>query len=177
MQFLAPLWLIGLIPWAGLAIWLLRGSGDTTHVPFVRLWPSGATAKSSRAFRIPPLAVASMLAAILLWILAAAGPAWGVQSGRSITLIVDRGLTMSATNPSGDRRFVEAAQMLASAIPENCQLDLMAVPSAHPTSGTWQTQVNNLHSTAAIDPQAVRRAVRSAQGPVVLLSEQDLGFQ
>jgi hypothetical protein len=76
-MFLAsPIWLILLAPWAGLLIWLLRGRFETRGVPFLELWGREAAQnrKPDRAWRMPPMAVVALLAAMLLGILAAAGP-------------------------------------------------------------------------------------------------------
>lgn len=76
-MFLAsPIWLVLLAPWAGLAVWLLRGRLPSRMVPFLKLWDAQAVqnTKPERAWRTPPLAVMAALAAMLLAIFAAAGP-------------------------------------------------------------------------------------------------------
>jgi hypothetical protein len=158
MFFVAPIWLIGLIPWLGITLWMLRGRAESADVPFVRLWPSAFPRQHQRAVRLPPLAVVAVLAALLLCILAAARPAIGSDASSRLAVIVDRGLTMSATSSTGETRFAEASDMLKSAVPSAAHIEWISPPP---------------NSTPAI----LRRAVQASDAPVVvLLSDQDLGL-
>src|SRR5690606_22156628 len=104
MSLLAPIYLLLLVPWAGLVVWLLRRRGRDVAVPFVRLWqqPDASDAVAHRR-RLPPPHLLLVLAALLIAILAAARPAVRdpVASGPPITLIIDTGLTMSAASDKG----------------------------------------------------------------------------
>jgi len=72
----SPIWLVLLAPWGGLTLWLLWGQLDRRGVPFVKLWREEMAhhRKPSRAWNKPPLALMALLAAMLLAIVAAAGP-------------------------------------------------------------------------------------------------------
>src|SRR5215204_6566882 len=77
MTFLSPLWLLALIPWAGVALWLLVGRNPRVAVPFIELWNDSDAPKRrvSRALRHPPAAMVCSLIAMLLALVAAAKPA------------------------------------------------------------------------------------------------------
>src|SRR5438552_4125190 len=111
MSFSGPLWLIGLLPWAGVALYLLRGRRRKEPVPFLDLWLGPVLGPNpKRRIAAPPLAVALALLATLLALLAAAGPQ--VNSGPAaprVTIVLDRGATLSARGKSAPR-FVETAQ-------------------------------------------------------------------
>src|SRR5215207_6429373 len=85
MTFLSPLWLLALIPWAGVALWLLVGRNPRVAVPFIELWNDSDAPKrrASRALRRPPAAMVCALLAMLLALVAAAKPA--LVRGRSVT--------------------------------------------------------------------------------------------
>jgi hypothetical protein len=76
MFLVSPIWLVLLAPWAGLVIWLLRGRFETRGVPFLELWGReiAQTRRPDRSWKIPPPAVAALLAGMLLAIVAATGP-------------------------------------------------------------------------------------------------------
>src|SRR3954453_20890218 len=106
MLLWAPWWLLALLPWAGLTLYLLRGQSPRVGVPFVELWQDADLPRPRRArsLRLPPFAITMVLLALLLAILAAARPAVGVSSvGPPITIIIDRGVTMSAATVAGGR--------------------------------------------------------------------------
>src|SRR5690348_6648117 len=110
MTFASPLWLIGLLPWMGVALYLLWGRRKRWDVPFLELWRGPAAVEHARwKVSAPPIALAMALLAMLSAILGASGPAarWHVGSNSPpITVIVDRGLTMSARG-AGDLRVRE----------------------------------------------------------------------
>src|SRR5438552_3326054 len=112
MAFLTPLWLLGLLPWAGVAAYLLWGRRPRQDVPFLELWrmpPDMPAVRRKPA--VPPVAVALALAGWLPAFVAAGPPAGRGPGGGGrgpVTVIVDRGVTMSARG--ADRpRFREAA--------------------------------------------------------------------
>jgi hypothetical protein len=72
----SPNWLILLAPWAGLVVWLLRGRFETRGVPFLELWgrETAQNQRPERAWRKPPVWMIALLGAMLLGIVAAAGP-------------------------------------------------------------------------------------------------------
>ncbi|MBV8780897.1 MAG: hypothetical protein JO353_05810 [Phycisphaerae bacterium] len=75
MQFAAPLWLLGLLPWAVLTIWMLRRQRSTTAVSFLHFWPTNAiSAVKNARFGRPPISIVFLLASIALAIIAAARP-------------------------------------------------------------------------------------------------------
>ena len=98
MTFASPLALALLVPWAILTLWLLWARHRATSVPVIVLWRGAVKLpRASRQFSPPPLSLVAILSAILLAILAAAAPA--IPRGKSpppVTLILDRGITMSA---------------------------------------------------------------------------------
>jgi hypothetical protein len=173
MSFLSPIWLVGLIPWTGLVLWMLRDRATVAAVPFTRLWPENAGASARRARRLPSVSVAAVLAAALLGILAAANPrcGFGGRSSNRFVVIVDRGLTMSAVNSRGQRRFVEAADSAAGAIGD-AEITWQAVPESDANSP------RDFQPTAVVDAEAIRfaaqQALRSSQGMVIVLSDQVL---
>jgi len=105
MLFLSPLWLLALIPFAGLVVWSLVRRGATVDVPFVQLWRGEATSIQRRGARRPPLTVLLTLVAILLALLAAAAPALRGADRAGVTVIIDRGAAMSL-----DLRYRAAAE-------------------------------------------------------------------
>src|SRR5260221_14049205 len=107
MPLTTPLWLLGLLPWAALTLWLLWGGRRREWVPFLPLWHGSAAKKRhQRSLQPPPIALAALILAMVLGILAAAGPALPSSGGPGARLIVlpDRGPTMSAVPPRGRPR-------------------------------------------------------------------------
>src|SRR3954464_10412511 len=107
MLFTSPIWLFGLLPWSAAAILLFLGRRPKWNVPFLELWriemPKDA---ARRRLAIPPAGVVLGLIATLLAILAAAGPGMRGAAGSAETVvIVDTGISMSATGNSGSQRF------------------------------------------------------------------------
>ncbi|HZN67413.1 MAG TPA: BatA domain-containing protein, partial [Tepidisphaeraceae bacterium] len=98
MTFLSPLWLIGMFPWAAVTLYLLWGRRRQEGVPFLDLWMGPVKGpRPRRRVATPPLALALAILAMLLAVLGAAGPALTAgRGGFTVTLIVDRGSTMSA---------------------------------------------------------------------------------
>src|SRR5688572_18252296 len=103
MALLSPIWLLGLIPWAVVTVWLLRGRRKKVDVPFLELWRGEMRGpRAKRSWERPPLALAAALLALLLTLLAASRPRVRVPGkGPTIAVVVDRGVTMSATAAGG----------------------------------------------------------------------------
>src|ERR1700684_2347743 len=102
MVFASPLWLFALLPWAGATLWLLWGRRRRTFVPFLEFWRGPALQKpAKRALQPPPVFLALAIVATGLALLAAARPRLQSEhagASTSVTIIVDRGITMSATS-------------------------------------------------------------------------------
>src|SRR4051794_30118174 len=115
MTFDGPLWLIGLVPWVGLALYLLLGRRRQEAVPFLDLWVGPVAGTKARPRLVPPpAAVVLALLAVVLALFGAARPwvALGGGRGGRVTVVVDRGATMSARGRAAPR-YVEAAEALA----------------------------------------------------------------
>lgn len=108
MTFLAPLWLLSLLPWLAVTVWLLRKRRRPTAIPFIDLWQRGPEAppKPARNYAPPPVPLALAMLAMLLALLAAAEPGIRGRAGRPVTIVVDRGASMSAGGP----RFLDASK-------------------------------------------------------------------
>ena len=77
-MFSTPIWLLGLIPWAALAVWLLLRRHDVTVVPFLPLWLDTISRLGRRlSVGRPPTALICILLAIFMSVLGAAGPRIG----------------------------------------------------------------------------------------------------
>lgn len=186
MSFAAPLWLIVLVPWGAVALWVLWGQRERIGVPFLPLWQSEAPPPSRRRkMAPPPIAVLAGLGASLLAIVAAARPqVFSGQTGH-VTIIADRGLTMSIQGKDGKSRLLECAELLSSKFNDagSFEFDLAAVPDARNGTGAgdWLGRVQALPPTAVVDPPAITRSVRAAlrdsSGPVVVLSDQAIGLE
>src|SRR5687768_14153205 len=98
MTFAGPLWLLGLLPWSAVALYLLWGRRRREPVPFLDLWLGPAAGPQVRRRLVaPPVAVALALLAMLLALVGAARPR--LNSGSTdvaLTILVDRGASMSA---------------------------------------------------------------------------------
>src|SRR3954469_3755183 len=97
MILASPLWLLALIPWSGVALWMLIGRNPRVAVPFIELWNDSDAPKrrASRAIQRPPVAMACALLAMLLALVAAARPAI-VRGRQPLRVLVDRGVTMGS---------------------------------------------------------------------------------
>ena len=177
MNFLATTWLFALIPWGILVIWVLTGRRQRERVPFLKLWnaPEEVQRPTKKAIEPPPLGVALLLSAILAGILAAAGPIIRVgRDGTMITVVVDRGASMSARGGSGQTRFIEAAAELQS-LPERFRLRYQTVP----TSQALPESAKEMKRTAADTRTELQSLVREASqsGPVIVLSDAPLSLE
>src|SRR5665213_1167528 len=191
-MFLAsPLWLIALFPWTAAVLWILWGRRRRTYVPFLDLWRGPALQKpTQRALKPPPIFLAAALLGTLLAILAGAEPAIRSarpNSGHAITMILDRGITMSALD-HGQPRFRiatrNAVRMLDSFFKQpQTPIELWTLPGAGPLNlelGNLDSAIADL-SLTAIDTQAgieetVRNQLASSQGTVILVSDRRIAF-
>lgn len=179
--FTAPWWLLGLIPWAGLTLYLLQGRAAAISVPFLPLWQeSNPQIQRTRAWRFPPLPIIATLAAALLAVVASAGPKihWaGKGSTRPLIIIADRGITMSANH-----RLASAAAQSATLVGDLIgpgAASLIAVPPIGLQTvdrASFPAAVASLAPTA-MDTQsdletAERRALADPQALVIVLSDQ-----
>src|SRR5690606_29961547 len=188
MLLASPLALMALAPWAALAWWLLRGRAPGQAVPFLHLWPRQPAMARVHRRRPPPRFVACALLCLLLAILAAAGPELrlpGLAPAR-ITLVIDRGTTMSAAEGGSTRLAVQLRRLpdLLASAGERVQVTrVQVVPEAVGTSLDYERIAND---SAAVPPtaadtvtplgQAVREALRSGES-VVLISDLDPGIE
>src|SRR5689334_22660139 len=159
MLFTAPIWLTLLMPLAIFVAWLLQGQRKHIDVPFLDLWKAPFPKPSKhRALRPPAIPLATGILAILLAILAAAGPTLRNQSStHTLTIIVDHGLIMSARGRSSER-FKELAQDLSPILLQEFgdgPVRLVTIPSGQLISATrsnWSRLVLDMPATA-IDTQ------------------------
>jgi hypothetical protein len=180
MAFAAPFWLFGLIPWTALAVWVLAGQTQRERVPFLPLWRgTPARRDQARRFQAPPLALVAALLAIFLALLGAARPTTNVLS-KDITVIVDRGLTMSGRE--GDvARFVVAARHVEHSIPASARVELVDPIDRSRrtlTGADWVNAVKDLKLTAIDNSpsviEATRDALRRSAGDVVVLTDRSM---
>jgi hypothetical protein len=181
MTFAAPLWLALLIPWAALAAWLMRGRRGAQRVPFLDLWRSAVESpKASEMLRPPPIAIVAALLAIAFAVLAASQPRVRTPQpldDRPVTIIVDRGVTMSSAT-----RLNDVAAQADEAIK---QLGVAAVTVINVPDDEHETRVVARNWKSAIAPptaidtaDALRvrlaRSLSRSQGTVLVLSDQGL---
>lgn len=189
MFFLAhPAFLLALPGWAALAVYLLRSRPRRVVVPYLKLWRvSEEPAGPKRAWRRPPAAILAMLAAVLLGIVAAAGPARRTAMiGRPVILLVDRGITLSA-RVGDSRRFIELAAINAPIIERligAAPAELRMVPgreSRQVRLDDWVDAVRQFGPTAVDTSLLVNDAVKAAlQDPaamVILISDVSVGVE
>ena len=180
----SPIWLIALGPWLGVVAFLLWGRRRRVHVPFVRLWRGPIIGpRAKRSMEVPPVAVALALMAMLLGVLAAARPMVRGRAGAGgppITIVIDRGLTMSARG-SRDLRFREMAETVRLELARRfseARVELMVLPGDRQA----QTDLSGFVERAtALPPTAVdtRRQVSqtvveettTAAGPLIVISD------
>ncbi|HEY0009259.1 MAG TPA: hypothetical protein VGB55_11085 [Tepidisphaeraceae bacterium] len=151
MIWTSPLWLLLLFPWAGVAIWALRGRASAAAVTHLPLWDHASPLPTAtRARRLPPFFVILLLLAALACLLAAAGPAIRSSRGMAVTLIVDRSLLTAAAlrkaplsaaavfgdNQPGAVRWVEVPGATSSKTRDEAIEDLAQLrPTALNTNG------------------------------------------
>lgn len=186
MWFASPLWLIALVPWAGVTLWLLWGRFARTEVPYLELWRGAIEERPKRpGLRRPPLPLLFGIVAMLLAILAAAGPTiWGAaNSGTPLQVVLDRGRTMSGSS-QGALRFRTTATLLADELNHRAPripVHLLAVPGnterstdASELSRTVAAlAATGLRTGGSLD-QAVEEALRSGDEAIFVLTDQPI---
>jgi hypothetical protein len=189
MTFAASLWLLALVPWAGLAAWMLLGRLQRTPVPFLELWRTGASAVARtprKRLIFPPFAIVCLLLASFLSILAAARPRITLipyTEGPPLTIIVDRGLSMTALD-HGVPRWKSLVQILRSPLRSRFgmgQTRLILIPDGQTIEAdrvNWAVYANESvpapADTRAILPAVVEQALRRGDEFVVVLTDQPL---
>ncbi len=169
MMLASPIWLIGLLPWAGVVIWMLLGKRLGVTVPFIELWRGAREpARGRRQITRPSAAVMTVLGAILLAILAAARPALRrANAAAKVTVIVDRGITMA---PKG--RMASAEEALRDALVADAQVDLVAVPRLAAVDwGQPFSLPETCVDTSSELNQAVSAALPRSDGAVIVLTD------
>ncbi|MDB5289061.1 MAG: uncharacterized protein JWL69_302, partial [Phycisphaerales bacterium] len=190
MLFSAPIWLLGLVPWGAVSLWLLWGRRRKTPVPFLELWRGPALQRPAKsAFQPPAVSLALAMLAMFIAILAASGPSvamLGSSAREPVTIIVDRGMSMSASS-GGVPRFQGLAQARAKDISVTLgamtSVDLIDLPGGdvrRSNAGNWAGAVERLAPTAIDTQDSLRQAVRdrlaSTTSPVIVLSDRPLGI-
>jgi hypothetical protein len=184
MSLASPIWLLALIPWGAMTLWLLQARRARVAVPYLALWESNAAVPPPRRrMQSLPLAVVLALLAALLAILAGAGPAirWaGSGEQTPVTLIVDRGLSMSAKG-NAEPRYLEAARAMVDALPafeRSRPVELFRVPGTASIQTTFADCVKSLGSIAptAWDTRDLLAGSTAAHlgatsGPVVVITD------
>ncbi|HEX8340968.1 MAG TPA: hypothetical protein VF624_08680 [Tepidisphaeraceae bacterium] len=178
MTFAAPLALVLLLPWSAAVAWVLLGRADFAWVPFVRFWPqSTVDAPPRRKLTRPPLPILLLLLTMLAALLAAAGPGLPSAGTRPFTLVVDRGLATTAALAGGGAEAFERVTRDLAAATTLTWIDAATSQSDERSLDGARGALARLRPTA-IDvaprlPQAVRRALREGDGPVLVLSLTD----
>lgn len=189
MFVLSSIWLIGLIPWAALALWVMWGRRKRIEVPFLPLWQGPIEGpRAKRSLQPPPLAVMLALLAALLALVAAARPA--LHSARDsrtpLTIVVDRGLLMSARGHE-QLRFREAAREASDELRRHwgatTPVRLIMVPGSGPINselGNWLKELKRFTPTASDTREMfgslVNGELATAPGPVIAITDQPLAI-
>lgn len=187
MTWAAPLWLLGLLPWSAVVLYLLWGRRRRTDVPFLDLWQGPAKGvRVRRRVSPPPLALALAVLAMLLAVLAAGRPEmtwpWG---GLTVSVVIDRGYTMSARGQKDDTRVVDTVAAVEAALGTLAPLrgiERWVVPGPGPQrTNASDLIISPVRTPTALDTRdALRLATRAAlarnPGPAIVVSDQSLGF-
>src|SRR5687768_9743544 len=128
---------------------------------------------------MPPLALAAVMAAMLLGILAASRPgirAAGAGGGnqKPITIVVDRGITMSMGVVP---RFEVAAEELKPVLRDQFragEVRVVLVPGGELKRNVedWVIAVKGSDATALDTREELQRVVKSAQRPLIVIADQ-----
>ena len=184
MFFSSPIWLVALAPWVAAAVWMLWGRRRRVDVPFVRLWRGPIEGpRAKRNLQAPPLAIALALCAALLAVLGASLPVLrglGSRQGPALTVILDRGLSMSSLGMH-DLRFRETADAARAELARrfsNSAIEVVSVPGAT-ISGTdlrgLSALVKTLPPTATDTRQLLRSIVAerlaTTSTPIIVVSD------
>jgi hypothetical protein len=165
--FASPLWLLALLPWLAVVLYLLWGRRPRVDVPFLELWPAPGddAVRVRRRATPPPVALALAILATFFGIMAASRPAIPRPGGgQRVSVVLDRGYTMSARGGTGGTRLSE---LFAHASPLLPGASIESVPPA----GQEPTAMD----TRGLLNVAVRRALsRDTDGVVAVLSDQTI---
>jgi Aerotolerance regulator N-terminal len=183
MTFATPMLLLALLPWTAVVLYLLRGKRTPTTVPFLALWGRSASmAKPSRSLHRPPVFLVLMMLAMLLAIVAAAGPGrWG--TGGHVTIILDRGITMSPVTAGGQkfRGVIDRANAELIHHVGYRTVDLLPVPGEEVQSDSekWADLVAGYSPTALDTQGAIESAVNDrlrdpSSGLILVLTDRHL---
>ena len=160
MSLLHPLWLAALLPWAALVAYLVRrGVPTSIAVPFLQLWPGGTPSSVAAARRPAPLpwSIVLLLVALLLAILAGAGPA-RLEAAANVTILVDRGLT---TSVGGElRSLIESVDRQLHA--GNVRLLLLPGTAIDTDGRSWAALAQRAGPTAVDTESMLRQAVTAS---------------
>jgi hypothetical protein len=178
MGFGSPIWLLALLPWAGLAIYLRERRGPVSAVPFIDLWPKEAVAPRRRGSRWPNPAILLTLLSLGIVILSAAEPNLPTlsRSVPELSIVLDRGATMALPGRSGNV-FRDVLARVGS-IAESTRVNLVPVPgqSATTTGAAWARIAAQMGPTALqtnLD-SVVQQQLQKTAGPLLVLSDQAL---
>ena len=183
MAFASPLWLLGLVPWAGVVVWLLLGKRRRLSVPFVPLWRGVTPAQRAKPFLTPPSpAVLLAIVSLLLIVFASAHPVLRSRSATPVTIIVDRGITMSARGARMER-FKETSDRVASMMTTmdagSAAVKLVSVPGGEQQiygGGDWTAAVAAMLPTAqdsrALLAISLRHALSDGDRAVLVITDQ-----
>ncbi len=189
MAFLSSIWLFALIPWSLFTLWMLVGRRRRQWVPFLALWDAPEEIRRpKKGFEPPPKSLVLALLALLLGILAMSQPRlWSpnqvLDRGR-ITLIVDRGASMSALI-NGQPRYATLAKEVGPALVSQFGLgsvDLIDAATGelhHTDRSDWYGQVPQWKRTALDTAPLLKTTVAQQlqrNQPTILLSDRDLGL-
>ena len=179
MFFAAPLWLIGLLPWFAVTVWLFRGRRKSEKVPFLPLWRGPAANQRVRsAFSLPPFAIIAMLLSVLLGLIAAAKPNIHSAQPRAVSIVVDRGLTMSAKG-AARARFMEATELIEKRLQSVANQIEIIDPLSGERRKTTLTQMREVIAamprtamdTSSLLRSAIRNELARNENFIVLLSD------
>jgi hypothetical protein len=159
-----------LIPWLGLVLWLLSGQRHRVNVPFLELWSGPITGpKVKRTIQPPPIALACALVAMLFAILGAAAPLIrSSQASSRATLIVDRGVTMSA-----EPRRSQLYQSLPSIDPGEVIL-VPPWPGLAQDGSNWKDGPRMAVPTQDLLPSAIAHVLISGTQSIIVITDQRL---
>ena len=162
MTFAVPWILAGLLPWAGLVVWVWRRGANTTAtpVPHVQFWPRDARATRPTRRGRPPLDVLLWLLSALLALLAASGPQLTALSRLRVTIVVDRGITAA---PQGRvERALSALRDEVDAHADRVDYTVLNVPPTLPAAA--------YDARAEVGREVARLSLEDT-GPILVLSD------
>ncbi len=181
MAFLSPIWLLALLPFAAFAAWVLIGRRARARVPFLPLWNvPEQLRRPKKGWEPPPLAIVLALLATLATLLAVSQPTLSLSGdARTVTVLVDRGATMSAAGPTGQPRFRESIDDVSKALAARAEpTRIHLVDVLHPDATSDPVEPASLRRTAVDTSAALRPLVSHyarQTGPTLIVTDRDLG--